>query len=316
MNNTKLKLGYCCFNTELRQQGIFTSRTCRLATLQKKGIEYSYELATNNLQDLEKIIEWNYKNNINVFRMSSEMFPFASHPDYYQMYNLDQFRDTLVKIGKLAKKYKQRLTFHPSQYNQLSSLRQSVIDKAIIDIDFHAKVLDMMKINKNGVIVIHGGGKQGGKEVALERFENSFKKLSKSSQKRLVLENCEMAYSIEDLLPLCEKLKIPLVLDYHHHNINPGTITNDLLKYSERIIKIWQRRKVIPLFHVSESREGVLVTDNIMKRRAHSDFVKQLPTELLELAKNTEVHVDIEAKMKEQAVLQLYEIYFVKNNDK
>jgi UV damage endonuclease UvdE len=304
---TNLKMGYCCINMSLRKDGIFTSRTCRLKTLQEKGIAYSYELATQNLKDLATIIAWNHDNNISLFRMSSEMFPFATHPDYYKHYNLDQFKETLISIGKLAKEYNQRLTFHPGQYNQLTSVRESVVEKSIIDIDFHAKIMDYMELDSQSVIVIHGGSKQGGKADALSRFCTNFASLSKSSQSRLVLENCEMAYSVEDLLPIANKLSIPIVLDYHHHNLNPST--EDLELLTLRVLDTWKCRNIIPLFHLSESREGVLLTDNITKRRAHSDYIKALPVQLLKALENHVIHVDIEAKCKELAVRQLKETY-------
>jgi len=36
-------MGYCCINTELRDLGIFTSRTCRLETAKDRGMEYIYD---------------------------------------------------------------------------------------------------------------------------------------------------------------------------------------------------------------------------------------------------------------------------------
>jgi UV DNA damage endonuclease len=75
-----INFGYCCINTELRKKKIFTSRTCRLATIQKNGIEHSYALARQNLADLKDILKWNHDNGIFLFRVSSSMFPFGSHP--------------------------------------------------------------------------------------------------------------------------------------------------------------------------------------------------------------------------------------------
>jgi len=299
-----LNMGYCCINTELRNLGIFCSRTCRLETLQQNGIEYIYELAWQNINDLPAIFRWNYKNNIFLYRMSSEMFPFASHPDFHSIYDLEQFRSRLQELGEIADYYKQTLTFHPGQYNQLTSHRDSVVENSVIDINFHAKILDMMNRNSDSVIVIHGGSKNGGKEVALERFRQNFSKLSPSSQSRLVLENCEMAYTIEDLLSISEELYIPVVIDYHHHNINKSV--QDLNVLTERILSIWNQRNITPLFHLSESRRGVKETDSITKRRAHSDYVQKLPEELITLLnKNIKINLDIEAKMKEQAVTLL-----------
>lgn len=304
---SNLVMGYCCINVYLRNIGIFCSRTCRLDTINEKGIEYSYELAEKNLMDLAPIFRWNYNNNIYLYRMSSEMFPFATHPDFYETYDLKRFEVLLKRLGDLARKYEQTITFHPGQFNQLSSHRSSVVDKAIIDIDFHAKVLDMMGMNSDSVIVIHGGSKQDGKEIALRRLETSYNKLCKSARERLVLENCELVYSIEDLLPLCTKIQVPIVVDIHHHNINPGT--RDLGEMILEVLCIWKTRGITPLFHLSESRSGITVSHNITERRAHSDFIETLPESLLNVVKTQKLHLDIEAKMKEQAVLRLLKKY-------
>jgi UV DNA damage endonuclease len=92
------------------------SRTCRLKTVQEKGLDYIYNLVFQNLIDIEKILEWNYNNNIFVFRLSSEIFPFATHIDYCDIFNFKQFEEQLRKIGNLANKYNQRLTFHPGHF--------------------------------------------------------------------------------------------------------------------------------------------------------------------------------------------------------
>ena len=304
-----LTIGYCCINTCLRKREIFCSRTCRLATLQERGIEYSYELAQKNLQDLKKIILWNQENKIKLYRMSSDMFPFGSHPNYYNNYDLSQFSEILKEIGQLANNLGHTLTFHPGQFTQLSSHRPEVIDKSIVEINFHSKIMDMMGLGPQSIIVIHGGSKNGGKEAALGRFKDSYYKLSESSQKRLVIENCEMCYSIEDLLPFSEDTKIPIVLDYHHHNINSGSKTVSLLELTQRVVKIWKQRGLIPLFHISESKPGITENDSITARRAHADFVTSFPDELLKICETEHIFLDIEAKLKEQSVFLLFEKY-------
>lgn len=314
MSLSNLNMGYCCLNTELRNLGIFCSRTCRLDTVNSNGIEYIYKLAWQNINDLPAIFRWNYKNKIFLYRMSSEMFPFASHPDFCSIYDLEQFRSRLQEIGEIARHYNQTLTFHPGQYNQLTSHRECVVEKSVIDIDLHAKILDMMNCGRDSVIVIHGGSKNGGKDIALQRFKENFYKLSESSRSRLVLENCEMAYSIEDLLEVSKQLKIPVVIDYHHHNINPGTVKSEdeLIKITNRVLDIWKSRELTPLFHLSESKRGIKESDSITARRAHSDYIENLPSALIRTLEQTKINLDIEAKMKEQAVLKLQEKYNIK----
>jgi hypothetical protein len=115
----------------------------------------------------------------------------------------------------------------------------------------------------------------------------------------LVLENDELGYSVSDLLPVCQKLSVPLVLDWHHHYINPGTVT-DLVSLLPTINKIWMDKGIKPKQHYSESRRGA---KTIMELRAHSDRVKNLPPT------TDDVDLMIEAKDKEQAVLELYKLY-------
>jgi len=199
--------GYACICTELRKQGIFTSRTLRLATLQKKGIEYAKELAMQNLHDLLIILKYNVKNNIYFMRISSCLFPFVTHPDYH--YSLD-FCDLLLKeIGEFANKFSIRLTMHQCHFNVLSSNKDQVVINTIHDLNHHCDILDRMNIDKQGVIIIHGGGVFGNKIKSLERLKINILSLPKNTRNILSLENCEISYTVEDLLPLCEELQIP-----------------------------------------------------------------------------------------------------------
>lgn len=304
-----LILGYCCINSTLRKrkEPIFCSRTCRLATIKERGVEYSYELAHKNLDDLVIILRWNYLKKIYNYRMSSDMFPFSSHQDYHQIYDWQQFLPKLRRIGQISKKYNIRLTFHPGQFNVISSHNEDTVVKSIIEIDIHSKIMDFMNLNSNSTIVIHGGSKNGGKDVALNRFKTNFIRLSESSRKRLVLENCEMMYSIEDLLDISQELSIPIVVDSHHHNINPGS--RKLGELISDVLSVWDKRNIIPIFHVSQSKPGVLLSDNLTKRRAHSDYVTAIPDEFLSIAQTRLLYIDVEAKCKERAVVYLYNKY-------
>jgi UV DNA damage endonuclease len=52
----------------------------------------------------------------------------------------------------------------------------------------------------------------GDKEATLARFKRNYAKLSNRVKKRLVLENDDTCWSVEDLLPTCQELGIPMVL--------------------------------------------------------------------------------------------------------
>lgn len=114
----KGRLGYACLNTILRsrKEPVFCSRTTRIATIAKedKGMPFVLELGRQNAADLSKMLEWNEKYGIRFFRLSSEMFPFASHPDY--LYNLEHADAELKAAGAIANRYDHRITCHPGQF--------------------------------------------------------------------------------------------------------------------------------------------------------------------------------------------------------
>ncbi|OAX39787.1 UV-endonuclease UvdE [Rhizopogon vinicolor AM-OR11-026] len=298
------RLGYACLNTVLRNkkpadEAIFCSRTCRIDTIKKNGIEWVKDLGRRNIEDMLKIIEWNEENNIRFMRMSSEMFPFASHEVYG--YSLNYCAPLLAKVGALANKYGHRLTVHPGQFTQLGSPKDSVVKASIRELEYHTQMLKLMGIGPDGVMIIHGGGVYGDKEATLTRIRKRIKEdLPKEVSDRLVLENDELCYNAADLLRICEELDVPLVFDYHHDMLNPSP---DLppSEIIRRANLIFARRGIKPKQHLSEPREGAVT---IMERRAHADRCQKLPEDLPD-----DMDLMIEAKDKEQAVLHLYRIY-------
>jgi hypothetical protein len=86
-------------------------------------------------------------------RMSSEMFPFASHPVYG--YSLEYCAEELAAVGALAKKYGHRLTTHPGQFTQIGSPKPDVVTNAIRDLSYHCEMIDRMGLGKDSVMIIH-----------------------------------------------------------------------------------------------------------------------------------------------------------------
>ncbi|KAI9144846.1 UV-endonuclease UvdE-domain-containing protein [Paraphysoderma sedebokerense] len=291
------RLGYACLNMYLRQKDIFCSRTCRLATLKKEGMDYVKDIAIRNVNDLVKLIQWNEENNIKFMRISSQLFPFASHEEVG--YSVKFAENELRAAGDLAKKYGHRLTMHPGQFVQLGSPREIVIKRSILDLEHHASILDTMGLSADSIMIIHMGGVYGDKAAALSRFEENYCKLSDTVKRRLVLENDEISWNVMELLPLCERLSIPLVLDWHHDWINPseGFPAVDVV---DRINNTWYRKGIKPKQHYSEPKTP---NGNIHERRAHSSKCELFPPVV------GDVDLMIEAKDKEQAVFYLYYKY-------
>ncbi|KAK4050897.1 hypothetical protein OIO90_004873 [Microbotryomycetes sp. JL221] len=294
------RLGYACLNTILRKEekpSIFCSRTCRIDTIKKEGMEFLKNLGKQNITDLAKIIDWNEKNNIRFFRLSSEMFPFASHPEYG--YDLSYCEEELKAAGDLARQYGMRLTTHPGQFTQLGSPKKGVVENAVRDLTYHCEMLDRMGMDQDSVMIIHGGGVYGDKPAAIERIKENFRKLPDNIKGRLVLENDELGFNCDDLFPLCEELNIPLVFDWHHDWIYPSEKTPK--EMMPRIQATWDRKGIRMKQHLSEPRPGAVTN---MEKRAHADRCQNLPADL-----PPDCDLMIEAKEKEQAVFHLHRIY-------
>eukprot|EP00026_Physarum_polycephalum_P003985 Phypoly_transcript_04002.p1 GENE.Phypoly_transcript_04002~~Phypoly_transcript_04002.p1 ORF type:complete len:672 (+),score=197.16 Phypoly_transcript_04002:138-2153(+) len=295
-----VRLGYACINTVLRAQDVYTNRTLRLAKVKEQGIQCAKDLGLKNIKDLIPIIQWNEDNGIRFFRVSSCVFPFASEMEYG--YSLSYAAKELKEAGDLAKKYGHRLTTHPGQYNVLCSPNPSVVTKTFRDLEYHAEMLDLMGMGPDSVMIIHMGGAYGDKPKSVERFEQNFVKLPENVRNRIVLENDEISYKVEDLLPVCKKLKIPLVLDWHHDRLNPST--KPIAEYLPEIDAIWKERGIKPKQHYSESAKGH------PNPRTHSDYVSKLPPCA------PDMDLMIEAKMKDQTVLRLCRHYGITPDSK
>ncbi|CCX35426.1 UV-damage endonuclease [Taphrina deformans PYCC 5710] len=313
----KGRLGYACLNTILRsrKEPVFCSRTTRIATIAKedKGMPFVLELGRQNAADLAKMLEWNEKYGIRFFRISSEMFPFASHPDY--LYNLEHADAELKAAGAVANKFDHRITCHPGQFTQIASPNPKIFDNAVRDLEFHNELLTRLNLqpeqrNRDAVMILHLGGAYGDKPATLERFRTNYARLSPEVRQRLVLENDDMSWSVSDLLPLCQELNIPLVLDWHHHNIvrdeekfREGSL--DILPILPAIAETWSKKGIKQKMHISEARLPNHPLPS--KRRSHSARVYHLPPCA------DDMDIMIEAKDKEQAVFELSKAYGLNN---
>ena len=154
-------------------------------------------------------------------------------------------------------------------------------------------------------MILHMGGMFGDKGETLDRFRENYKNLDVNIKKRLVLENDDVIWSVHDLLPICEELNIPMVLDYHHHNIifDADKIregTKDIMDLYPRILATWKRKNITPKMHYSEPTPAAITG---RQRRKHSPRVATLPP------CPPDMDLMIEAKDKEQAVFELMRIF-------
>jgi UV DNA damage endonuclease len=146
--SNKTNLGYACINMHLsdlpKSQRVTTNRSMIRRTFKAKGLPYASELALANCRDLLTILKWNEQNNIRFFRISSDIFPWASEYKLSDLPDFDDICDALQDAGDYVEDHGHRITSHPGPYNKLTSPREQVVLNTIRDLDIHGELFDML----------------------------------------------------------------------------------------------------------------------------------------------------------------------------
>ncbi len=295
-----MRLGYCCINLSLKDQGVSTNRGMIRKTFDERGLEYVSSLVKQNLTDLLVILLWNQANGIKVYRMSSDLFPWMSE---YRLEDLPNYEDILSAaetVSKFVEIYDLRLSFHPGQFDVLASPNPRVVEKTIYDLDQHARIMDMMGLPRDhrAAINIHVGGSYGDKASALERFCENFNRLAPSTRARLVVENDDKAsqFGVIDLFDgIYKKVGCPITFDHFHHRF----CTNDISAEEAAKLAASTWGSITPLQHYSSSK--ALYEDSSVINRSHADYVYEVIPDY-----GFEVDIEVEAKAKDLAVLRYH----------
>lgn len=253
------------------------------------------EVTYSNIEALEKILRYNIDNSIHFYRMTSNFIPLATHPDVMWDY-LKYFKKDLEYIGKLIKDNNLRVDAHPDQFNVINSDRESVVENTLRTLNMQVDLFEAMNYEQ-GKLVIHIGGAEGGKDIALDRFINNLKNFPKRITDRLILENDDKTFNAKEVLQICEKTNLPMVFDIHHHNCN--NCEEDIKSLLPQIFKTWEDEELVPKIHFSSPRE-------FEKDRKHADYIDANRfLEFIYKAKesvNKDFDIMIEAKKKDIAL--------------
>ena len=305
-NSKSIEFGYACINLtlqEAKKNKISCNRTMIKKTFDAKGIKYASELSELNTRDLLPILEWNHKNNVRVFRMTSCLFPWASEYMLEDLPDFEKISKNLKRAGDYAIERGIRLSFHPGPFNILTSTKPDVVKNSVVDLAIHGKIMDLMGLPRNhwAKINIHIGAAYGDRASAIDRWVRNFDLLPDSVKTRLTVENDdkESLFSTKDLYDgIYKKLNIPIVFDYHHHKFrNDGESEEECHAMA---FESWGG--IRPCFHYSESAAQKERSDK--RDNAHSDYVYD---KIEDYGKNFDVV--IEAKAKELSLLKYRQVH-------
>jgi len=291
----KIRLGYACLPVGLNT----TASSIMTYSYYKRLGKINGDLKLNsiilsNLNSLEEILKYNIKNDIIFFRMTSNLIPLGTHPDVdFEVF--EKYKKEFKNLGKIIKNNNLRVDMHPDQFCVLNSINADVVKSTINILEFNQKMYKYMNLESK--LVLHIGSKVGGKRESINRFIYNFNNLNDSLKKIIVLENDDKVYNIRNVLKVCNKLDIPMVLDYHHFLCNKNN--EKIEDFIQKIFSTWKNET--PKIHFSSPK-------NKKEFRTHNDYIDAKSfIEFIEKIKfiNRDFDIMIEAKAKEEALFRL-----------
>jgi UV DNA damage endonuclease len=284
------KLGLVCLSSD-REISFRAVTRKRLLSLERDARRaHLAELYAENTRRLEGAIDYCAERRIEMYRMTSGLFPFADSEHGEGL--VEPLAPELARIGAKARALGIRLVLHPDQFVVLSSDSPAVVANSVAILEQHARVMEMLGLPRSpwASINIHGG-KGGRADELVARIAD----LPDEIRLRLTFENDERAYGAAEILDVCQRAKVAMVFDAHHHTCHEKLASYDDPSIAEFVAASretwpdpsWQQT------HISNGIDGP--TDN-----RHSDFIDAMPASYAEVP-----WIEVEAKAKELAIERL-----------
>ncbi len=258
------------------------------------------------------------KHGIHMYRMSSDLAPYATHPTMPQFHNMvRESAADLQHVGRLAREQDLRLSFHPSQFIVLNSENEELTRKSMWDLESQAEMLDLMECGPEAILVVHVGGAYGDRESGWRRWVATWPRLSEPVRRRLVLENDDIRYSAADVLKVHEATGVKCVWDYQHHwCFNPEGL--EMGSTLRRFLATWPSG-VRPKMHFSCARTEMREIKRKNRKTGKPELVLQPPVwtghadynnpfesiQFLRSIIDVDVDVMLESKAKDLSLIRL-----------
>ncbi len=290
-----MRIGYPCIN---RTIDCTANSTFRLKSYSETRLKQTVK---NNLCCLRRILQFNLEQRLFFFRISSDLVPFASHP--INKFNWQKyFQEEFEEIGKFIITNRMRISMNPDQFTLINSTKEDIFERSKKELKYHAEILDLLKLDTSAKIQIHVGGAYGDKEKSAERFVTRFSKLDDSIIRRLVIENDDKIYDLNDCLKINAQTQIPILFDVFHHKLNNSTTqsTEDSFKST---VKTWNdKRDGIPMVDYSSQEPAGL-------SRQHSETINIEDFNLfLKQSNPFDFDVMLEIKDKEKSAIKAIDL--------
>ena len=296
-----MNLSLCCISNILAEQG-HKFRTMTFKSFSSKERSESLEklsgIVINNFNTAEKIVRHCKENNIQGYRLSSDLCPVIKHPDVMlaleDLPNYNEIDRSIKDLSLAIKETGIRVSAHPSEYITLTSDDDVKVQHSLIDLELHAEIFDRLELSKSyyNPLNIHIR-KEGDAKDLSGTFIKNFERLSESVKSRLVLENNDTGntWTVKNLKKyIYNDYGIPVTFDNLHHEM-----LNHDVSHKDAFFEAYSTWNCTPIFHYSEGKNGT---------RAHKDMAENLPVHY-----NEDVLFDVELKSKDYAILDILKRY-------
>ena len=278
-----------------------TNRTCRLRNATPARLR---ELIAANLDGLQRVLDYNVDQGIRLYRISSMVVPFGSHPANAVRW-WEEEAGRLREIGQSIQRHDLRVSMHPGQFTVLNSPDPSIVESARAELAWHMRLLDGLGVDGSHKVVIHIGGVYGSKVEAIQRFVRVANGLPENWRRRLVIENDERLFSAADVVAISQQTGLPVVFDWLHHQAyltSHPEVDAEMPRAAaliEQCFATWREVDGPPKVHLSSQESGGRVG-------AHADWVAVADMlAFLRAAPCQPFDCMLEAKRKDQALLRL-----------
>lgn len=285
-----MKIGYPCLN---RTIGCKAARTFRLKSYSEERL---IDAVANNLDCLQNILAFNVEHDLLFFRITSDLVPFASHRINqfdWQGYFAPRFR----AIGRFIKAQGIRISMHPDQFTLINSIDLAVFKRSVRELRYHAAVLDLMGLDRTAKIQLHVGGAYGDKQKSMQRFVTRYGELEDTIRRRLVIENDDRLYTLDDCLRLYEETNIPVLFDVYHHEVNSSGAS--LREAVSLVTGTWKQQDGVPMGDYSSQEPSS------QRRGKHAETIDLSHFQrFIEESEGFEFDLMLEIKDKEKSALK------------
>jgi UV DNA damage endonuclease len=320
-------LGLTCISEELKDKDKkkYSFRTmtrkrfndlCNLEGRDEAIFQLS-ERILHNVIVTQYIVNHCHTSNIRHYRLSSALFPLLTDStleiSMQELPHKARIEQELRFIGLIALTFNISIGSHPDQFNVLASPDREKVSRTVNELNFQAKVLDMIGLPQDhtapmNIHINYTPKADENLEIVAARFFRNLSMCDKGVYNRLTIENEDKGFfNVDNCIKFSECLfaafgvNIPVCYDNLHDFCNPSEGNPNVAFNAERCAYTWINQGdsegdfIAPVFHWSEGKPE--------KPRAHADYfaLGNFPPHVA-IDPNKPVKWECEVKYKDKAI--------------